>query len=144
MGTTSVSAGGGFVGGGSVFVGGGGGSVFVGGGGGGSVFVGGGSGVFVFGMGVLVALGGLCWVRVGKAMAAPSRGRRVGVGWRGVGEEKIVAVSEGRGVVVKEAVSVGTTVGVETNTLTACCVSATDVLRFSTTRSTMFSGRAPL
>lgn len=77
-------------------------------------------------------------------MAAPARGRRVGVDWRGVGEEKTVAVSEGRGVAVKEAVSVGPTVGVGTNALTACCVSAIDVLRFSTTRSTMFKGRTPM
>jgi hypothetical protein len=56
----------------------------------------------------------------------------------------MVAVSDGSGVAVKEAVSVGPTVGVGTNAVTACFVSAADVLKFSKAKSMMFSGRTAL
>lgn len=136
---------GGWVGGGSVFVGGGsgvsvgGGSVFVGGGIGVSVAVGGGGSGVSVGSGVLVDGGAGVRVWVGRGLGvAVARGRRVRVGWLGVAEGRAVAVSEGRG--VGEAVSVGTAVGVDTNAVTACCVRAADVLKFATARSTIFNG----
>lgn len=52
---------------------------------------------------------------------------------------KAVAVSEGGGRGVREAVSVGTAVGVGTNAVTACWVCAADVLTLSTAMSTMFN-----
>lgn len=104
--------------------------------GGGDVSTGGG-GVLVGGSDVLVAGGG------GKSMTASAgRGRRVRVGCRGVRVGRavavVVAVSEGKG--VRDAVWVGTAVGVGTNAVTACSVSPAAVPRLSTANSTMFIG----
>jgi len=126
------SVAGGSVAGGSV----GGGSV-----GGGDMAVGGGD-VSAGGGGVLVAGGRGVRLEGGRSLmvVATGRGRRVRVGWRGVddGRKVAVAVSEGRG--VREAVLVGTTVGVGTNAVTACSVNPAAVPRLSTANSTMFTG----
>jgi hypothetical protein len=52
----------------------------------------------------------------------------------------MLAVSVGRAVDVREAVWVGIAVGVGTNSVTDCSVSAAAVLRLETARSTIFSG----
>lgn len=115
--------------------------------GGASVSVGGGSGVSVAGSSVFVgggsdvsvAVGGASAVRVEDEIAVVTgRGRRVGVDRWGVGEERGTAVLDGTG--VKKTILVGTPVGVGTNAVTACWVSATDVLMFAIAKSTMFNG----
>lgn len=88
-----------------------------------------GTGVFV-GAGVLVGRGG--------RGVAVGRGRRVRVGGGRVDVGRRVAVSVGRGVNV--AVFVGVRVGVGTNSVTACSVSAAAVLKLETARSTISSG----
>jgi len=105
------------------------------------VSVGVGGGGVAVGCGVLVGRGVLVRVGRGRALAvAVARGRRVRVGWRGVKEGTTVAVSEGRGMGVREAASVAPTVGVRTNAVTACSVNAAAVPRLSTAISTRFNG----
>lgn len=138
------------VGAGSVLVGGGG-RVSVGGGsvgvaGGGRVSVGGGSGVSVaVGRGVLVGGGGTVRVAVGPGPIWPAgRGRRVEVGAVGVAGAGRVDVSEGKTKGIGKVVSVGKTVGVETNAVTTCCVRAAEVLRLATASPTIFNGSTPV
>ncbi len=75
---------------------------------------------------------------------AVGRGRRVRVEGRGVKEARTVGVPEGSGVGLREAVAVRPAVGVGTNAMTACSVSAAEVLRLATAKSTMFTGSSVL
>ena len=68
-----------------------------------------------------------CWRRV-----------RVGSGRVAVGRAVAVSVSAGSG--VREAVCVGTAVGVGTNAVTACSVRAAAVLKLATAISSRFTG----
>lgn len=91
------------------------------------------------GMCVLVAVGKDVFVgNGGRVLVDVGSGSRVRRGTVGVMVTKCLGVFDGTG--VSDAVCVGTIVGVGTNSVTDCWVSAAAVLKLLTARSTIFSG----